>query len=495
MSFALKMMACQLLIEITRILRDPPPHYNPFLPTSTSPTSTLQNTPRPSNITVPVDLHESDDNVNIMRRSLDHPRSSAGSLEPSPLHYRTGSLEVPRNPLSDQSGDSGGEEVHVRKKTSIDAVMLPETSHGAALKAPTSLNIKGPDLVPPSIVIGSPNVLEPNQRRISISLRRNSLDPVLKSRASPGNSDKSPTSYIQRKLSNFRESFRKVRNVTKRSTRKTAVTSYSTSYPARTPGHSPQVRASLSIGSSFKSLSDDPLCTDLPWINVISRLYNVDMLQLHNDSLPLHKLHCTELVAALRRLYTLPPIDADKEDTMTRPRYHTLSLGSDELAYLQSLSLNQGDKIFSVSSYNGSIASSTGTFSFHRFSRGTSLNFGSIFSKRQSMPLTTQREGETRVERLDSKCFLNETELFGDDVDGALERHTMMLQSTRVQANDGKKIEYLDKEVKGLLHCPLTIIQLILAANLVESSKIPTLRDIAWQLLLDSNQDLVQSAG
>ena len=111
------------------------------------------------------------------------------------------------------------------------------------------------------------------------------------------------------------------------------------------------------------------------------------------------------------------------------------------------------------------------------------------------MPVTTQREGETRVERLNSKCFLNETELFGDDVDGALERHTMMLKSTRVQASDGKKIEYLDKEVKGLLHCPLTIIQLILAANLVESSKIPTLRDIAWQLLLDSNQGLVQSAG
>jgi len=494
-SFALKMMACQLLVEITRILRDPPLHYNPFLPLSSSPTSTLQNTPRPSNITVPVDLHESEDSV--IRRSLDHPRSSAGSLEPGPLHCRSGSLEVPRNLLSDQSGDSGGEEVNIRKKTSIDAVMLPESLHSAALKVPTSLNIKGPDLVPPSIVIGSPQV-EPNRRRISLSLRRNSLDPVLKSKASPGNTDKSPTSYLQRKLSNFRESFKKVRNVTKRSTRKTTIASYSTSYPARTPGYTPQTRPSLSIGSSFKSLSDDPLCTDLPWINVISRLYHVDMLQLHDDCLPLHKLHCAELIAALRRLYTLPPLDADKDDTKTKPRHYTMSLGSDELAYLQSISLSQSDKIFSVSSYNSSIASSTGTFSLQRFSRGASLNFGSIFSRRQSMPVNTQREIDARVERMDStsnKCFLNETELFSDNVDGALERHAMMLQSKRVQTNDGKKIEYLDKEVKGLLHCPLTIMQLILAASLVESSKIPTLRDIAWQLLLDTNQDLVQSAG
>ena len=494
MSFALKMMACQLLIEITRLLRDPPPQYNPFLPTFTSPTSTLQSTPRPSNVTVPVDLHECEDN--IVRRSLDHPRSSAGSLEPGYVHGRSSSLEVPRNPLSDQSGDSGGEEAHIHKKSSsIDVVVLPETSQSSTgLKAPTSLSIKGPDLVPPSIVIGSPNVVEPNQRRFS--LRRNSLGPI-KSKVSPGISDKSPTSYLHRKLSNFRESFKKVRNVTKRSTRKTTA-SYSTSYSARTPGYSPLVRPSLSIGSSYKSLSDDPLCTNLPWINVISRLYNVDMF--HDDSLSLHKLHCAELVAAIRRLYTLPPLDDDSEDTTVRPRFHTLSLGSDEMAYFQSLSLNHQsdkDKLFSISSYNSSILSS-GTFSFPRFSRGTSLNLGSIFSRRQSMPETTQRETDTRVERLDStsnKCFLNETELFGDDVDGALERHAMMLQSSKVQANDGKRIEYLDKEVKGLLHCPLTVIQLILAANLVESNEIPTLRDIAWQLLLDTNQDLVQSAG
>lgn len=488
------MMACQLLIEITRLLRDPPSLYNPFLPQASSPTSTLQNTPRPSNVTVPVELHDTEDNV--LRKSLDHHRLSASSLERSPLHVqgRIGSLEVPRNPLSDQSGDSGGEDVHINRKSSTDTVILADMPHSASLKVPNTLSFK-PDFVTPSIVIGSPNPLESSQRRLSV--RR---DSVLKSRGSPGITDKSPTSFIQRKLSNFRESFRRVRNVTKRTSRKTTVTSTSTSYPPRTPGHSPQVRPSLSVGSSYKSLSDDPLCSDLPWIDIISQLYHVDMFQLNNDSLSLHRVHCAELVATLRRLYTLPPLEDDNEETTTKkPRYNTLSLGSDELAYLQSLSLGHQ----SLSSYNSNSIASSGTFSFQRFSRGASLNFGSIFSKRQSAPATAttviRRDSELRVVRMGSTSskggLFGETELFGDDIDGALEKHTTMLQSERVKANDSKKIEYLDKEVKGLLHCPLTMIQLLLAANLIETSKIPTLRDISWQLLLDTNQDLVQSAG
>ena len=140
-SFSLKMMACQLLAEITYLLRDPPSRYNPFMPAISSPNSTAQNTPRPSNINLPTDYttshSECDDPTgpaSAMTKSLE-PRSSAGSLEPGVIHSRSNSLEVPRYlPIpSDQGSDtSGGEEVHKKPVTMNTPEVLP------ALIAPLS---------------------------------------------------------------------------------------------------------------------------------------------------------------------------------------------------------------------------------------------------------------------------------------------------------------------------------------------------------------------
>lgn len=487
------MMACQLLSEITYLLRDPPQCYNPYLP-FISPNSTTQNTPRVSNINAPTDSSgshgEHDDTVT---RNVDYSRSSAGSLEPGSVHSRNNSLEVPRNLLipSDQGSDtSGGEEIH-RKPVTLDTPALAETPMTPSPRLPTNLAIlppTTPDTLP-SIVIASPTT----QRRLSLVTKRRISMPQrqnvnLKPQSQSGSFDKqsntptSPTSYIHRKLSTFKDSFRRVRSVAmKGSSRKSAVTKLSS--PLLNQRKS--ISTPMSHASSHKSLCDDALCNDLPWINVVIKLYRLDMLQRQDGTLlPSYKICCAELVGALCRLYTLPSRTAtDGNDGTDKLN----SLLSPDSAY----NMSRKEKAFSFSS--SSSFGSSGTFS--RFSR-TSINFG-FFGRRLSL-LTTHRDTATLQENTVTTSSPSKSIIYDelcDDIEEALEKHATMLQNKRIKDNDDKRIEYLNKEVKGLLHTPFTILQLSIATNLIDTTKTANLRDVCWHLLLDTNQELVQSAG
>ena len=485
------MMACQLLAEITYLLRNPCPRYNPFIPGVSSTNSTIQNTPRVSNITVPDSSagHSEHDEV-TMAKGSDNPRTSASSLEPGIIQSRSNSLDVPRLPinLSDQSSDtSGGEEVH--KKSALDTPAFTEILRSPATLLPRlHLNLHIPSTTPepvPSIVIASsPSV---SQRSLS-KLRRGSLpQEYLKKKPLNGSFDKqstyatSPTSYIHRKLSTFKDSFRRVRTAAMKS-RKSVVTKVSSPLLNRRKSLS----TPMSRAGSHKSLCDDALCNNLPWLNVVARLYRHDMIQKQDNTLlPSHKTSCAELEGCLRRLYTLPPRDVDDSDAAV----NSVSPVSDDSAYPHS-SFSRREKAFSFTSFRTSSFASSGTFSFNR--RFT-------FSFRRHSQMIPPRENaiqEERVAALLNKSTLYHEELCGDDIEGALERHVMMLQSRRIKGNDDKKIKYLNQEVKGLLHAPFTILQLALAANLIDNvSTINSVREICWHLLLDTNQGLVQSAG
>ena len=495
------MMACQLLAEITYLLRDPPSRYNPNLPSISSPNSTTQNTPRPSNIMPPADYPTSHgDHDDTVVRGLDHPRSSAGSLDPGPVHSRSNSLDVPRNLLipSDQGSDtSGGEEVQ-KKFATLDTPVSTEIIPSLNIytpRQPTNLPIQPPmtpDMVP-SIVIASPTMQRRRSlgmRRISMPQRNVNLKPQGGSFDRQSSAATSPTSYITRKLSTFKDSFRRVRSAAlKGNSRKGAVTKLSSPLLNRRKS----ISTPMSRASSHKSLCDDPLCNNLPWINVVTKLYQPDMLQGNNGTLlTSYKICCGELEGALQRLYTLPPRTTTDDDNIVGvdKRHYTLSPIPDDSVY----SMSRREKGFSFSS--SSSFSSSGTFSLNRFSRG-SINFA-FFGRRQSQ-LAPRRDStvlqESRVTCSPNKYVIYDEELFGESSEGALERHAMMLQNKRIKENDNKKIKYLNKEVKGLLHTPFTILQLATAANLIDTNKIANLRDICWYLLLDTNQELVQSAG
>ena len=508
------MMACQLLAEITYLLRDPPPRYNPYIPSANSVTSTTQNTPRPSNIMVPTDYSHSDydDTVTVAATTTttttttttavrEHTRSSAGSLEPGLIYPRSNSLDVPRNLLipSDQGSDtSGGEEIH-KKPITLDIPTIPMDIIPSPItptsRFPTNLLIPPatPDPVP-SIVIASPTTHQ-QQRRMS---RRGSLPHEHANKLKPlsGSFDKqapnatSPTSYLHRKLSTFKDSFRKVRSVAlKNSSRKSAVTKVSSPLLTRRKS----ISTPMSRAGSHKSLCDDALCSNLPWLNVVAKIYHRDILQ--DGTLPTsYKTSCAELEGALRRLYTLPPPHNANDDSGEDKHRYTLSPGTDDTGFPHSFSMSRREKTSSMSS--SSSYASSGTFSLHRFSRG-SMIFPFPFGRRQSQ-LThrdTMTVPENRVITSPNKSMLYTEELFGDNIEGAIERHAIMLQSRRVKDSDKRKIKYLSMEVKGLLHTPFTILQLALAANLIDATKIIAIRDICWDLLLDNNQELVQSAG
>lgn len=488
-SFSLKMIACQLLTEITYLLRDPPVCFNPYIPSCNSPYSTTQNTPRPSNVMPPTDYpSESDD---LLGRSLDQPRSSAGSLDPGLIQSRSNSLDVPRNLLipSDQGSDtSGGEEMH-KKPLSLDIPVMPEIAPSPitpTFRLPISLPIPPattPEVVP-SIVIASPTA----QKQQSM-VRRGSLPQAhAKLRPQGGSFDKqttsSPTSYLHRKLSTFKDSFRKVRSVALKGGRRNATAKTPSTVHNRKSSSTP-----MSHAGSHKSLCDDPLCNNLPWINVVVKLYQCDLQE--SSLLASYKTSCAELEGALRRLYTLPPSPTTTATTVASD--NTDSIRSDS-TFQQSYTFCRREKGCSISS--SCSTNSSGTFSLNRFSRG-SINL--TFLSRRLSQLTTHRETtvtqENRVTTSPNKCLPYDEELFGDNIEGALERHAMMLQSRRIKNNDDKKINYLNKEVKGLLHAPFTVLQLAMAANLVDATKIADIRDICWYLLLDTNQELVQSAG
>ena len=503
------MMACQLLAEITYLLRDPPPRYNPYIPTASSVTSTAQNTPRPSNVVVPTDCSHSDyddtaapaTTTTAATRNLEYPRFSAGSLEPGTVQSRSNSLDVPRQPLtpSDQGSDtSGGEEIH-KKPVTLDTPAIPADIIPSPItptsRYPTNLLIPPatPDPVP-SIIIASPTTHR-QQRRMS---RRGSLPnehvklkPLIGSFDKPTVSATSPTSYLHRKLSTFKDSFKRVRSVAlKNSSRKSAVTKISSPLLSRRKSFS----TPMSRAGSHKSLCDDPLCSDLPWLNVVAKLYHRGILQ--DGTLPIsYKTSCAELEGALRRLYTLPPSRTSNDDSSAEDkRRYTLSPTSDDTGFPHSFSMSRREKTSSMSS--SSSYASSGTFSLNRLSRG-SMIFPFPFGRRQSQ-LThrdTMTIPENRVMTSPNKSMLFTEELFGDNIEGALERHAIMLQNRRMKDNDKRKIKYLSMEVKGLLHTPFSILQLAMAANLIDATKIIAIRDICWDLLLDTNQELVQSAG
>ena len=489
------MMACQLLAEITHLLRDPPPRYNPYIPTISSPNSTAQNTPRPSNVTAPVDYCTSHSEVeeSAMTKGLDHPRSSAGSLEAGLIHSRSNSLDVPRhlNIPSDQGSDtSGGEEVHHKPSVLPEMLPMPNTPIPR-----THLNLMIPLTMPealPSIVIASPTVV---QRRRSM-VRRGSLPQQnLKPKLLTGSFDKptphatSPTSYIHRKLSTFKDSFKRV--AMRSGSRKSAITKVSSPLLNRRKSLS----TPMSRAGSHKSLCDDPLCSSLPWLNVVTRLYHRDMLHKEDNTLlASYKMCCAELEGALRRLYTLPSRPANDADNNSEIDGRRFTLSPDDSTFQHGCSLGRRDKASSfTSSWTGSFSSS-GTF---RFSR-TSISFAFPF-KRHSQYTThrdsTIQENRTHTVSLNKSLCYDEGELFGDNVEGALEKHAIMLQNRRIKDNDDRKIKYLNKQVKGLLHTPFTILQLAMAANLIDMVNIVKVRDMCWHLLLDTNQELVQSAG
>ena len=493
------MMACQLLAEITYLLRDPPPRYNPYIATTNSPSSTTQNTPRPSNITAPMDSHSEHEEPVAMTKSSDYPRSSASSLEPGVIHSRSNSLDVPRHltiPPDQGSDTSGGEEIHHKKLVTLDTPVVPEMLPTPNTPTPRPYpNLIIPPTTPealPSIVIASPTVA---QRRHSM-LRRGSLPQGnFKLKPLTGSFDKqttpatSPTSYIHRKLSTFKDSFRRVRM--KSGGRKSAIAkAYSPLLNRRKSLSTPMSRA-----GSHKSLCDDPLCNNLPWLNVVTRLYHRDMLHKEDNTLlSSYKMCCVELEGALRRLYTLPARPADDADNTSEIDGRRFTVLPDDTAFHHSSSMSRRDKVSSfTSSWTGSFSSS-GTF---RFSRA-SISFG--FPFRRHSQFTPHRESliqENRTPAVSpnkSLCY-DEEELFGDNIEGALEKHAMMLQNRRIKDNDDRKIKYLNKEVKGLLHTPFTILQLAMAADLVDTANIVNVRDMCWYLLLDTNQELVQSAG
>lgn len=497
------MLACQLLGEITYLLRDPPPRYNPYIPAISSANSTAHTTPRPSNIVVPSEYPQSDyDDATAtgnITRSLENPRSSAGSLDPGSLHSRSNSLDVPRHLLipSDQGSDtSGGEEIHkksVTLDTPVPAEIIPSPITPSP-RLPTNLTIPPttPDGVP-SIVIASPTAQKQQRfmaRRGSLPQEREKLKPLGSSFDKQSTNINSPTSYLHRKLSTFKDSFRKVRSVAlKSNSRKSAIAKVSSPLVSRRKS----ISTPMSRAGSHKSLCDDLLCNNLPWVNIVARLYHSDMLQ-DGTLLASYKTSCAELEGALRRLYTLPSRTGNDDNGGSDKRRFTLSPNADDSAF-QQFSMSRTEKTFSMSS-SSSFASS-GTFSLNRFSRG-SIIFPFPFGRRHSQ-LTTHRDTltipENRVVASPNKAMLYTEELFGDDIEGALERHAMMLQNRRIKDNDNRKIKYLNKEVKGLLHTPFTILQLAMAANLIDATKIVGLRDICWDLLLDTNQELVQSAG
>ena len=501
------MMACQLLAEITYLLRDPPPRYNPYIPTASSVPSTTQNTPRPSNIVVPTDCSHSDydDSIAVATTTTtvvrEHKRPSAGSLEPGLVHSRSNSLDVPRNLQipSDQGSDtSGGEEMH-KKPVTLDTPAVPTDVMPSPItptsRYPTNLFIPPatPDPVP-SIVIASPTTHRQQRlmsRRGSLPHEHVKLKPLTASFDKQSTTPTSSTSYLHRKLSTFKDSFRRVRSVAlKNNSRKNAVTKISSPLLTRRKS----ISTPMSRAGSHKSLCDDALCNNLPWLNVVARIYHRDILQ--DGTLPTsYKTSCAELEGALRRLYTLPPSHTANDDGSAEDkRRYTLSPSTDDTGFPHNFSMSRREKTSSMSS-SSSFASS-GTFSLNRFSRG-SMIFPFPFGRRQSQ-LThrdTMTVPENRVMTSPNKSMLYTEELFGDNIEGAIERHAVMLQSRRIKDNDKRKIKYLSMEVKGLLHTPFTILQLAMAANLIDATKIIAIRDICWDLLLDDNQELVQSAG
>ena len=548
-SYAIKMAACQLLLEITRFLRDPPPQFCGWsinkISTSRATSVFADDIDRKQSIT----SVQSSDNESIpgigpaslpaFERQSTLPvgeRRFGKTLftdEAEQSLYKQGSIE-----------ESSGSASPTKKRVSV---YLRVNSTGGTISRSSSLR-RSPKIIrvidsPGQLRARTPSILHPRRevltasnagalhqsmysshtrggRRPSVAgaftvashhpiptkYRRQSVaGPLFKQQGEDHAPSKSSSGVT---LSNLKNKARKAMHTLRRRPTKYRLTSESGLSPSNSPGRrrkiiNPSHRSSQA--GSFSILPVPPSedrSLQCSWLRVIEHLIVVEHSSPAEVRLQ-HRLACRELLSALRKIYSAKYAEEEEVDT----RFPT---------FTRSLSLMFTHRISKRTSEGEGPPSLVGGLPYRRDPSTTSENLSRRRSKqapappRQVSSVPTSLSKRSSSKSIDtpssfssisfsrmSSLKLSSTPMRAGESDETIE---LFLESEstypRAYLNaklDEQRRDYLSSELPGMIHVPFSI--LVHAAPALHTSTLSRLKVLAWEDLLDTDTELSSAAG
>ena len=555
-SYAIKMAACQLLLEITRFLRDPPPQFCGWsinkISTSRATSVFADDIERKQSIT----SVQSSDNESI-------PGIGPTSL---PTFERQSTLPVGERRFGktlsteevDQSlykqgsfEESSGSASPTKKRVSV---YLRVNSTGGTISRSSSLR-RSPKIIrvvdsPGQLRAKSPSILHPRRDVITAS-NTNALHQSMYSSHTRGGRRPSvagaftgashhpiPTQYRRQSvagplfkqqgegekvtsvdhapsksssgvtLSNLRNKARKAMHTLRRRPTKYRLTSESGLSPSSSPGRRRKIINSshrTSQAGSFSVLPGPPpedRSMQCSWLRVIEHLIVVE----HSSPAEVrvqHRLACQELLSALKKIYSAEFVE---EEVNTKIPTFTRSLS---LMFTHRISKRTSEGEGPPSLVGGSPYKRDPSTASENLSRRRSKQ-ASVPPKRvSSVPASLSKRSSTKSFDTPPSSFssisfsrmsslkLSSTPMRAGESDETIELF-LESESTYPRAYldaklDEQRRDYLSLELPGMIHVPFSI--LVHAAPALHTSTLSCLKVLAWEALLDNDTELSSAAG
>lgn len=550
-SYAVKMSACMLLLEITRFMRDPPPQF--------SATSASQvNSPRMSSVMEPDRKPSSASLVSDADSFKTGCLSGRGfTSSPAPNIGRFGStlsVEDPDPPPSlknSVSMDEGGSPVYRKKRVSVylhvggsagamsrtnslrrqpKAVHVTESSRSSLHPSPTvrtrrttivhspASNLPhGTGIHRPSVAITNPVPISYRRKSLGTAFFKQGLSlesdhhPAPLSEV-PGGSSKPHGAGASLFGTSLNVGFTKLKRAfTKRLPTKPRAPTESGSSPSGSPGFKRKVMTTgprISLAGSFYSQPGSPEDRGFhcQWLSIVEHLIVVE------SSYPLvvrhrHRVSCKGLINAFKKVYS-SVFEIDEDSAPKELKY--------SFAPSRSISVMFAPKLVQMG-----VSEDGGTGGTMSYKRGLSLpntvtrrvsrkSNLSVTNRSTSMPFSSSKtlslasRGSSSAVSAINFSQLNHTK-FSNTFFGAMcqkNEESIALQMEAESAYpmyfldaqaDSQKREYVMSELLGLVHIPFSI--LVHAAPILHHSTFSNLKGLAWDSLLDDDTELAQSAG
>lgn len=215
-----------------------------------------------------------------------------------------------------------------------------------------------------------------------------------------------------------------------------------------------------------------------PWLDIVEHLVIVDAL--NPDAHASHARACTELVTALNHVYALQ--EGGNESQETRSHLNSMFSG----AFMN----RDGPKTSVEQSRGGQPRRTAKVKPLH----GTSV----AFSPSATFSISSSQSSHQSLASLDfsqirRSVFSSPSLNQGIVIELFLEQDSPLPETrTNTKFNRARK-HYIRQSYAGLVHTPFSL--LVYTAPILLSSSFRSLKEVAWEMILDRNQELAQAAG
>ncbi len=551
-SYAVKMAACQLLLEITRFLREPPEQFCGW---SVNRVSTRLNSVVNDEMErkQSVSSVQSSDNESIPGSGFMSLPSSGFNQSHSPgshskrfgsnLSVEDAGTLLRQNSIEESSGSTSPRKrvsVYLRVNSTggtisrssslkrpskvirmIDSPVQVRASMSSAIHSrrealtASTVNALHQSLYSgntrsgrrPSVagIMGSITVA--SHHPLPAKYRRQSVGANLFKQASLGEADRvtpsevpvsSKTSTTGHTLSTLRNRARKAMQTLRRRPTKSRLSSESGLSPNSSPNAHRRKqfhqRSTSHAGGSFSHPGGaEERSLQCSWLRIIEHLIVVEHANSGEVKLQ-HNLACRQLISALKMVYSAKYEEKKPAEINVTGPTMSRSLSLMFTHRIQRFS-DTGEGSTTGSIYSGSLTSEN--------SRRRSQKSGVGTPKRVvSMPAALSKQTPTgsfssiNFSRINSLQFSSTLMGFGDEDENIalfLEAESTYPRAYLNAELDEQRREYLSSELLGMMHVPFSI--LVHAAPALHPSTLSCLKPLAWDALLDHDKELSQAAG